>query len=38
VGQGGRKEGGAMSETAETDFEVLREEMVEVIAAYALLS
>jgi protein-L-isoaspartate(D-aspartate) O-methyltransferase len=27
-----------MSETAETDFEVLREEMVEVIAAYALLS
>ena len=27
-----------MSETAETDFEAMREEMVEVIAAYALLS
>lgn len=27
-----------MSETAETDFETMREEMVEVIAAYALLS
>ncbi len=27
-----------MSESAETDFETMREEMVEVIAAYALLS
>ncbi len=27
-----------MSETAESDFEAMREEMVEVIAAYALLS
>jgi protein-L-isoaspartate(D-aspartate) O-methyltransferase len=27
-----------MSETAETEFEAMREEMVEVIAAYALLS
>ena len=27
-----------MSETAESEFETMREEMVEVIAAYALLS